>query len=110
MANLSDLRKGLGFDFPGSSSSLLGPSAHKKGEKGISSAAGIGSPPGRFALGAIQEILKSGPQLPLLKSVQPPARRRRRSTDPFDFFGTLFNPPTATQGLSNPTSLLNQTV
>ena len=49
---------------------------------------------------------------PLLRPVQPPARRRRRSTDPFDFFGTLslFNPPPATQGLSNPTSLLNQTV
>lgn len=45
---------------------------------------------------------------PLLKPVQPARRRRRRSSDPFDFFGTLFVDP-ATQGI-DPISSMNRTV
>lgn len=39
------------------------------------------------------------PDFPLLAPVQPPKRRRRTARDPFDFFGTLFVPPT-TAGLT----------
>ena len=50
---------------------------------------------------------KESLKLPLLKPVQPPKRRRRRSADPFDFFGTLFTTPD-TSGLN--ASSFNQIV
>lgn len=64
--------------------------------------AAIQSIPGPGALQALQS------EVPMLRPVQPPRRRRRRPSDPFDFFGTLFTDP-ATQGL-NPVIALNEMV
>lgn len=48
------------------------------------------------------------PKKPFLAPVAPPRGATIRSSDPFDFFGTLFTTP-ATSGL-NPINTLNKTV
>ena len=66
---------------------------------GIGGALGFGGgTPGDVLAAALGAFTPETTQQPLLRPVKPPRRQRRRPTDPFDFFGTLFTQP-ATQGL-----------
>ena len=79
------------------------------GALGITGLKGFGGPASSsFGAGFASVLGKKGFRQPFLKPTAPPRRQRRRSTDPFDFFGTLFTAP-ATAEL-NPMTLLNQTV
>jgi len=73
---------------------------------GFSNLTGIGVGSIGRMLGEI--LTRKGTTLPLLKPVAPPRSGTAiRSSDPFDFFGTLFTNP-ATSGL-NPITNFNKT-